>query len=320
MLVRLIPDGNPTKFPSQKPCVGNDITGLLTWCMHSTDWRRLAFAYHPIVTFSVLDFALTWGLWTLLFVLYDGMPPGPLVLLGAFGPAVAAVICVKGAGESVRGWARSLVPRTRLWWYVLALMLPVAIIVAGAPVFALVGVPVGIPSPALGGVVVHFLLALTIGGAQEEIGWRGFLMPHLQQRNGAWFAGTLVGLHWALWHAPLFILGDGAFAPTGRSFVGYVGAIIGASLILTGLFNATRGNVIVAMLYHAANNAANAFLPLGEEALAVASLVRDTAPTAKLLVVWVIVLALVLRYGRRSLAPGDQWTGTRTGTCTGLGD
>ncbi|WP_440991510.1 hypothetical protein [Haloarchaeobius baliensis] len=48
--------------------------------MSRTDWRRFAFVDHPVVTFSLLDFALTWGLWTLLFTLSDGPPPGPLVL------------------------------------------------------------------------------------------------------------------------------------------------------------------------------------------------------------------------------------------------
>jgi membrane protease YdiL (CAAX protease family) len=280
--------------------------------MSQTDRRRRAFVDHPVVTFSFLDFGLTWGLWTLLFALGDGRPPGLLVLLGAFGPAVAAVVCVKGAGGSVRGWARSLVPRISPWWYVLGLALPIAIVVAGAPVFALAGVPVGLPSPALGGVAVHFLLALTIGGAQEEIGWRGFLLPRLQRRHGALVASVLVGGHWALWHAPLFVLGDGVMAPTGGSFVAYLGSIVGASIVLTWLFNATRGSVVVAMLYHAANNSANAFIPLGEGAFEVAALVRATAPDAKLLVLWVVVVALVIYYGHRTLATGDAWIATRT--------
>lgn len=194
----------------------------------------------------------------------------------------------------------------------LALALPIATVVARAPVLALAGVPVGLPSPALGSVAVHFLLALTIGGAQEEIGWRGFLLPRLQRRHGALVASVLVGGHWALWHGPLFVLGDGAMAPTGSSFVAYLGSIVGASIVLTWLFNATRGSVIVAMVYHAANNSANAFLPLGEGVQEVAALARETAFDAKLFVLWAVVAGLVVRYGPRTLAPGDAWTAPRT--------
>ncbi|WP_432764875.1 CPBP family glutamic-type intramembrane protease [Halobaculum limi] len=68
-----------------------------------------------------------------------------------------------------------------------------------------------------------------------------FLLPRLQQRLSALLAFVIVGLHWALWHRPLFVLGDGTMAPTSSSFVAYVGSIIGVSIVLTWLFNATRG-------------------------------------------------------------------------------
>ncbi|MFC7138043.1 hypothetical protein ACFQRB_19405 [Halobaculum litoreum] len=102
-------------------------------------------------------------------------------------------------------------------------------------------------------------------------------------------------------------------APTGGSFVAYVGSIVGASIVLTWLFNATRGSVVIAMLYHAANNSAHGFLTLGEGVQGVATLARATALDAKRLVLWVVVVALVLRYGPRTLATADAWTATRTG-------
>lgn len=41
----------------------------------------------------------------------------------------------------------------------------------------------------------------------EEIGWRGWLLPHLLRRFGPWGAIAISGVAWGMWHAPLILLG-----------------------------------------------------------------------------------------------------------------
>jgi len=43
--------------------------------------------------------------------------------------------------------------------------------------------------------------------AGEEIGWRGFLVPHLYKRMGFTATCLVTGLIWSLWHFPLIISG-----------------------------------------------------------------------------------------------------------------
>lgn len=46
----------------------------------------------------------------------------------------------------------------------------------------------------------------SIFGLGEELGWRGFLLPHLMPL-GKWKAYSLLGVIWGLWHAPLIAVG-----------------------------------------------------------------------------------------------------------------
>jgi membrane protease YdiL (CAAX protease family) len=56
-----------------------------------------------------------------------------------------------------------------------------------------------------------------MGPLGEELGWRGFLYPILKSSYG-WMGGALiVGVIWAIWHAPLWLLG---FSSIKNSFLG----------------------------------------------------------------------------------------------------
>ena len=52
-----------------------------------------------------------------------------------------------------------------------------------------------------------FLLVFMIpGGGWEELGWRGFLQPVLEEKAGFIPGTILMGIIWAVWHLPLWLL------------------------------------------------------------------------------------------------------------------
>ena len=68
-----------------------------------------------------------------------------------------------------------------------------------------------------------FVVLLTLG---EELGWRGFLLPHLLvlERQSPWKASLLVGFVWGLWHCPglslaRFSLSSHSFLPLSPPFL-----------------------------------------------------------------------------------------------------
>lgn len=99
-------------------------------------------------------------------------------------------------------------------------------------------------------------VGLFIPSFGEEPGWRGFALPRLQVQYGPLTATLVLGALHGLWHLPAFftpmLLGPFSFG----SFVPFVLTAIAGTFIYTWVFNNTRGSVLIAVLMHAASNAA----------------------------------------------------------------
>jgi membrane protease YdiL (CAAX protease family) len=210
---------------------------------------------HPLIAFFVSAYALTW--WA--SILY-AVHPNPFPVF-PYGPFLAAIIVLwLTAGKSdVKALLRRIVLwRVGLRWYVVALLLPVAL--ALAAVYLNVGL-FGAPAPSLEelgswpNLLVLFPLTLLIGGPLgEEPGWRGYALPRLQTRRSALLASLILGALIALWHLPLLLTSEeplppGAFFPE----------IIAGMVVISWVYNNTQGSVLLAALLHTSHNAIEGF-------------------------------------------------------------
>jgi membrane protease YdiL (CAAX protease family) len=55
---------------------------------------------------------------------------------------------------------------------------------------------------------VYMLIFVTLG---EEVGWRGYALPALQERYSALLASLILGVVCALWHLPVFFNPDTSY-------------------------------------------------------------------------------------------------------------
>jgi len=234
-------------------------------------------AGHPLTAYFALAFALTWalvlpmtfsrnlGVGLLPYELPDALGILLFVLASFVGPTVAA-LTVAGAGEGRAGVA-ALLRRTLQWrvgpqWYLLALLANLTIWVVayslalgpGLLVAAVVNWPLFF-STFLPGIAFGLLIP-AIG---EEPGWRGFALPQLQARYGPLRATLILGALHGLWHLPA--LGTIMLGPLRPAEVApFLLTAVGATFLYTWLFNCTGGSVLLAMLTHAAGNAASQWL------------------------------------------------------------
>ena len=45
-----------------------------------------------------------------------------------------------------------------------------------------------------------------LGGGQEELGWRGYILDRLEERLGPWLGNLVLAVIWAVWHVPLIFI------------------------------------------------------------------------------------------------------------------
>lgn len=200
-----------------------------------------------------------------------------------------------GAGSGT-GLRDIVVFRFPARWYGFALAVPLLIAVAQTVFAAGTGVPLapGELPVRTGAFLISALAVLFVGGGQEEPGWRGYLLPLLQSRMTPLTSSVVIGVVWALWHLPLFVLGFEGYAEV--SVAVYLPTLIALSVVHTYLWNRT-GSVIAVMVLHAGVNAArNLVLVDAAEAEAFgeglgAELAWAAAPV-------IVALALIARAGR----------------------
>ena len=200
---------------------------------------------HPLITFFLLTFALSWTFEIPLVVLGDsiaGTQALVLIILASNVPSVLGIVLtaiVLGGGVLRKLLGRLLVWRVDPRWYLVVLG-PVALAGGMVALNALVGGPdmsLGVP---LFGVLTLLAFSIFPGSALgEEIGWRGYALPRLQAGRSALSASFILGAIWGSWHLPLYFTGQ-AERPLGL-FPLFVVAVIALSVILAWVYNGTGG-------------------------------------------------------------------------------
>jgi membrane protease YdiL (CAAX protease family) len=219
-----------------------------------------------LVTFFGLTFLAAWTLWTAAATITaTSMSPGIrglFILLGTFAPGIVAIWMTARADG--RAGARALLSRVIEWdvgarWYMFAVGYMAAVKLVAAVAHRVISGA----WPIFGDVPWYFLLAAVAFStpiqAGEEIGWRGYALPRLAARLGLARAGLLLGIIWACWHLPLFLMPG--TDNTGQPFLVYLLSVTALSVAMAWLFGHTRGSLLLAMLMHAAINNTKDIVP-----------------------------------------------------------
>lgn len=248
--------------------------------------------------FLLTTFGISWGVWAVCLMLGgDIADPRTFVLwvVGTFGPTLAALALylarVRGERQAALGW-----------WPVAVLVVGGLPLLAGALVSP--GATAGTADflASVGGVLPFLAFSLFAGPLSEEFGWRGHLQPRLRRHLSPAWTSLVVGVAWAVWHAPLFLItgsSQSSMSPFSLEALLFFATMVPLSVAFWWVSERLRGGVPAAVLLHLVTN------------VGLTLMVFSPVPgQLVILVVTTLIAAVLLRRG----SAGQPATGTGSGS------
>jgi membrane protease YdiL (CAAX protease family) len=219
--------------------------------------QRPVMGTKTLLSFLALTFGLSWVPMALFIMFAEQLTPvfgemsstNPVFLLAVYAPGLSGIFLVwqhyglKGLGSFFRRLTLWRAPGA--WWLFLLFGIP-AIVYAAAAIVGTINEPFRFSPWYL--VFPALVQSLLLGPMGEEFGWRGLALPLLQRRFSPFWASLILGVVWAVWHAPAFLLSG--TPQSAWSFGPFFVGLIAVAMIMTPLFNAARGSLLIAILYH----------------------------------------------------------------------
>jgi len=207
--------------------------------------------------FFLIAYAISWAAWSTLFAQHFSFLVGPgrwLYLTAVLAPHAAAVVstAAEGGRGGLPAFYRRVLRQVPFQWAMVAICVPPIIYLMRDAIFVVLRLSHGAffhSPPRTVTALVFGQLAVVL---REEPGWRGFALPRLIARFGPIVGTLLLGIAWAFWHLPLFMI---AGTPQyGTGFLPFALMLMAWSMVITLLVIRARGSVVPAMLFHASAN------------------------------------------------------------------
>ncbi len=154
-----------------------------------------------------ITFSITWSCWCLLAVVespeyffkYLGYSSIPLHIIGGFAPFMA-VLTTEGEKSTINYMAQRFKHHTNDFIKYLLIF-----VIAEIALFGLSSMCLNTQLQ-LWHIPIVLLQAIFIYGGNEELGWRGYMQPILEESMPFPVATMVTGIIWSLWHIPLWFV------------------------------------------------------------------------------------------------------------------
>ena len=258
-----------------------------------------------VFIFFLCTYAVSWSL----FMIGKKLDVLPIILLGVWTPSLMALLLTflfMGKKAIRRFLGRFGRTNIKWYWWLVLLALPFIIHLIGRSIWELWEYgEVSLKVLPLKYWLGAFIPSILIAGLGEELGWRGFALPRLQQNFSPIVATLILAVIHLLWHLPTYWLGQGMH---NVPFVYVIAFVLPWTIIFNWLYNRSGGSLLFAVGFHAISNTSLSlvrFLPLESEVgispelLSMTSLPRELAgPYLSVCAIYAVVAILVLWRGQ----------------------
>ncbi len=260
------------------------LAAMISWPVTIPIWMNLSAGFQSGDAKAI---ELAFGSWPMLF---------------GVGPMLSAILVTawfRGKTGIFEIGKRVVIWRVNPKWFLIALTLPLISQWLGLWLWGYVTATT-INYPELSGFIFSWLQIAVISSLYfitEELGWRGFLLPRMLTNHQWLSASLLLGVIWAVWHYPYWLLSSwaytGSWLESANMAMASTCIAIALCVMLTWIFKNTRGSVLLAMIFHGSNNANfdKMFTAAGDDAIGLSFLLTHafTASFIALLLVAVVI-------------------------------
>lgn len=228
-----------------------------------------------LLTFLIITFLWSWIFWFIgLNYFSNGIDQESIdkfitvFFVGVYGPSIGAIITTliyNGFSGTLKLLKKIFLFKAPLIIYVSVIILPIIFVLTGIGLYhQFIGSVGDFNLEAYSSIPLVLWTGLYAGPLGEELGWRGYLLPKLQENYSALKSATIIGIIWFCWHIPLFWAPFGSLvsgeAITFLPVTAYLIMILCLSYIITWMVNRSNGSVFIAILFHLSINAGLALL------------------------------------------------------------
>lgn len=235
--------------------------------------------------FFLLTYGWSWGCWlfiTRILEVYEDILQGvPSILIvsaiplhirigfaiaaltATFSPAISAIILTAAIGGKAAlhdFFGRILKWRVGIRYYFFTFLIPPAMLILRFGIIIILGgtLKTDISTASFLGALGLFINFFFIAGGQEELGFRGFAQPKLQEKFDLFLTSLIIGVLWFFWHLPLYLWVPGV-SQYGQSLLFGLLAQISFCFTFTWVYNRTQ-SILLPMLLHATINFLHGFV------------------------------------------------------------
>ena len=221
-----------------------------------TRGRRVDLA---LLGFFVAVYALPWAVWWSEIAQQRGwttwhLPGG--IALWTLVPVTVTAVAVTGGRTGLADLGRRLVRwRVPARWWAAAIGLPLAVTALATAIGAAVsgsahlGETLSLPAS-----LTYLAYGIGLFLLTEEAAWRGFALPRLMTRLSPMAAALILGVIWAGWHVPTFMVASES--DSSIPYWGFAIMVVATSVITAWLYLGSGGSVLLCAVWHAVTDAA----------------------------------------------------------------
>lgn len=221
----------------------SDEMALLEHSKSSNIFQKQSLIWFFILSYGLITIAVVLKIW-----FGQTFPEFLYWVLSAWSPTISAII-ISGL---IGGWGeiKSLLKGLTRWrvnwkWYMASFLIMIAPLSFAAIYIIVGGDSPGIdPSLTLPLFLYYLLFTLFSGPLSEEIGWRGFALPRFQSKYNALLSSIILGIIWAFWHLPLYLVEERI------AIYIFIPLVLVISILMTWVYNNSNGSLILTIIMH----------------------------------------------------------------------